>query len=405
VYKRIVEHRIKEAMLDTPAVLIVGPRRAGKTTLVREMATRDREYITLDDQTTLDAALFDPVGFVRRLDCAIIDEVQRAPALLLAIKRRIDEGNRPGRFLLTGSANVLTLPRVADSLAGRIETLQLLPLAQVEINGTPSTFLAGIFEGRVTCGKRVLGEDLVKLVLAGGFPEVIARTIERRRQDWCRSYLKSILARDLREIADIEKLSDLPKFVGLLGQHSGQLINYSEIGSGIGVNFKTSQRYVGLLEQLFLIATLRPWYTNTIKRIIRTPKLHFLDSAILATSRGLTFERIARGRTNFGPVLESFVFAEILKLSSGSDIRTTPYHFRDHQMNEVDILLERDDGMIVGIEVKAGATVTPGDFSGLKKLAEISSDKFAFGVVLYDAEDIVWFGDRLAAVPISCLWG
>ena len=405
MYERFVEHRAEEALVDTSVVLIVGPRRAGKTTLVRKMGEKGRTYITLDDQTVLDAARSDPSGFIRGLDRAIIDEIQRAPDLLLAIKKTVDEDHRPGRFLLTGSANVLTLPRVADSLAGRMETLQMLPLSRAEITGKPTTFLERLFAGKLEGDKgAIVGDDLVQLVMLGGFPEAINRDSERRRQDWARSYLTSVLTRDLRDIADIEKLTQLPKFVRLLAEHSGQLVNYSQFGSSINVSYKTGQRYVALLEQVFLVQTLQPWYTNALKRIAKTPKLHFLDSGLLATARGLTFERVRANRNLFGPLLESFVFSEVLKLMTASDLRLTPYHFRDQQMREVDIVLERDDGMIVGIEIKASATAKSSDFGGLRTLAEVCGDRFAFGAVLYDSTDVVPFGDRLAAAPISLLW-
>ena len=406
MYERFVERRAEEALSDTPVVLIVGPRRAGKTTLVRKMGGTGRTYITLDDQTTLDAAQSDPVGFIRGLDQAIIDEIQRAPDLLLAIKKTVDEDYRPGRFLLTGSANILTLPRVADSLAGRMETIQMLPLARAEVMGKTPRFLERLFDGKLKGDQTaIVGDDLAKLVLIGGFPEAISRDSERRSQDWARSYLTSVLTRDLRDIADIEKLTELPKFVRLLAEHSGQLVNYSQFGGSINVSHKTGQRYVALLEQVFLVATLQPWYSNALKRIAKTPKLHFLDSGLLATTRGLSFDRVKANRGEFGALLESFVFSEVLKLMTGSDLRLTPYHFRDQQMHEVDIVLERDDGMIVGIEVKAAATVKSGDFAGLRTLAEACNDRFAFGVVLYDSADFVPFGDRLAAAPLSSLWG
>jgi predicted AAA+ superfamily ATPase len=404
MYQRIVEQRAEEALSDTPAVLIVGPRRAGKTTLVRKMGEAGRIYITLDDQTTLDAARSDPAGFIRGHDRVIIDEIQRAPDLLLAIKKAIDDDYRPGRFLLTGSANVLTLPRIADSLAGRMETIRLLPLARAEVEGVSSAFLQNLFAGRFKSVRNaIVGDDLIRLVLLGGFPEAISRRTEKRRQDWAQSYLTSVLTRDLRDIAAIEKLTDLPKFVRLLAQHSGQLVNYSEFGGSINVSHKTSQRYVSLLESIFLVWTLQPWYTNAIKRIIKTPKLHFLDSCLLATSRGLTFDQVKTDRGAFGALLESFVFSEVMKLMTGSDLRLTPYHFRDQQMHEVDLVLERDDGMIAGIEVKASATVKSADFAGLRTLAEACKGKFTGGVILYDSTEIVPFGDKLAAVPISCV--
>jgi predicted AAA+ superfamily ATPase len=250
------------------------------------MGEAGRTYLTLDDQTVLEAAQSDPAGFIRGLDRAIIDEIQRAPDLLLAIKKTVVEDYRPGRFLLTGSANVLTLPRIADSLAGRMETIRMLPLARAEIEGRTPSFLEHLFDGSLKSPwSSIIGDDFVQLVLLGGFPEAISRNSERRRQDWARSYLTSILTRDLRDIADVEKLTELPKFVRLLAEHTSQLVNYSQFGGSINVSHKTGQRYAGLLEQVFLVATVQPWFTNTLKRIVKTPKLHFLDSGLLASVR------------------------------------------------------------------------------------------------------------------------
>lgn len=405
MYKRFAERQVREALSDTPVVLLVGPRRAGKTTLARKMQGAGRTYLTLDNQTTREAAQIDPVGFIRGLDHAIIDEVQRAPELFLAIKKTVDEDYRPGRFLLTGSANVMTLPRVADSLAGRIETIRMLPLARSEITGQAPTFLKRLFAGGLkSARKETVGDDLVRVALAGGFPEAIARESERRRQAWARSWLKSVLTRDLRDIAEINRLSELPKFVRLLAEHSGRLVNYSQIGSSIDVSYKTGQRYVSLLEQVFLITAVQPWYTNVLKRIARTPKLHFLDCGLLAAARGLTFDRVKSDRGKFGPLLESFVFSEILKLMAASDLQLTPYHFRDQQMREVDIVLERDDGMIAGVEIKATASVDSSDFAGLRVLAKACRERFAYGAILYDSADFVPFDDKLGAAPLSCLW-
>lgn len=403
--ERFVEWRVSEALADTPVVLVIGPRRAGKTTLVKGMATGTRAYVTLDDGSVLDAARADPTGFVRGLDSAVIDEVQRVPELLLAIKKAVDEDNRPGRFLLTGSANVLTLPRIADSLAGRIEAIQMLPLAQAERLSKPISFLDGLFAGKPPRPADTrTGRDLIDIVLKGGFPEALARASERRRQDWLRSYLTSILTRDVRDIANVDNLVDLPKFVRLLAEHTAQTVNYSQFGNGVGITHKTSQRYVGLLEQVFLVATVQPWFTNTIKRIGKTPKLHFLDTGVLAAVRGLSIDRVEADRNLLGPLLETFVFSEILKLMTGAEFRLTPYHFRDRESREVDIVLERDDGTIAGIEVKASATVKTSDFVGMRALADACGKRFAFGAVLYDGDDIVPFGDRLAAVPVSSLW-
>ena len=405
MYERFAERKINEALLDTPVVLVVGPRRVGKTTLARKLEKAHRTYVTMDDQTTLDVARADPVGFIRGLDLAIIDEVQRAPELLLAIKRSVDEDYRPGRFLLTGSANVMTLPKVEDSLAGRIETIQMLPLARAEIEGNSPKFLECLFDGGLKSNREsIVGDDLVRFVLLGGYPEAIVRKNERRRQDWMLSYLSSILSRDLIDVGVVQKMTELPKFAGILAQYSGQLVNYSRMGSGIGVNYKTGQRYTTLLEQLFLVSTLQPWYTNVLKRIVKTPKLHFLDSGLLAAVRGLNFKSIKTSRVEFGALLESFVYSEVMKLISGTDLRLSAYHFRDQQQHEVDLVLERDDGMIAGIKVKASATVTSRDFAGLQSLAAACKGRFANGIVLYDSANFVPFKDNMAAVPISSLW-
>jgi predicted AAA+ superfamily ATPase len=286
-----------------------------------------------------------------------------------------------------------------------METIRMLPLARAEIQGGSPTFLERLFSGKLQGNREaVVGDDLIQLALSGGFPEAISRESERRRQDWARAYLTSVLTRDLRDIAEIEKLTELPKFVRLLAEHSGQLVNYSQFGSSINVSHKTGQRYVALLAQVFLVSTLQPWYTNALKRIAKTPKLHFLDSGLLATARGLTFDRVKADRGSFGALLESFVFAEVLKLMDASDLRLTPYHIRDQQMHEVDIVLERDDGIVVGIEIKASATVRSSDFAGLRTLAEACKERFAYGVVLYDSNDVVPFGERLSAAPLSALW-
>ena len=227
---------------------------------------------------------------------------------------------------------------------------------------------------------------------------------ERRQQDWLRPYITSILTRDLRDITDVEKLTEIPKLARLLAEHAGQLVNHTQLSAGINVTHKIGQRYVSLLEQAFLVATVQPWFTNSLKRIIKTPKLHFLDSGLLAPVRGITLDRARADRRALGALLESFVLSEVLKLMSASDLRLTAHHFRDRDMREVDIVLERADGTIVGIEVKASGTVKSSDFAGLHALAEACGDRFAFGVVLYDNTELIPFGDRLHAAPLSCLW-
>jgi predicted AAA+ superfamily ATPase len=405
LYPRFVEGRIKEAMADTRVVLLVGPRQSGKTTLAQKLASEGMTFLTLDNATTLDAATTDPVGFVRGLDRAVIDEIQRAPDLLLAIKESVDNDPRPGRFLLTGSSNLMTLPRVADSLAGRMETVRLLPLAHSEVLGTAPDFFEKVFAGKPpTVGEVVVGDDLIDLVLAGGYPEGLARRSQARRERWYLDYVDAILQRDLRDVAQIEQVQQMPRLLRILAQHAGQLVNYSGIGAPLGINHVTTRKYVGALESLFLTLTLQPWYTNELKRLTKTPKLHFLDSGLLAALRDLSPARLRSERVLFGSLLETFVLAELLKLASWDEERLEFSHFRDRQQNEVDVVVENRQGRVLGIEVKASATVTAADFVGLRRLSEGSGDRFAMGLVLYDHDKVIPFGERLFAAPISALW-
>ena len=406
LYQRFASELITTALEDTPVVLVAGPRQCGKTTLVQKLLSGNREFLTLDDDTVLAAARSDPAGLVRRLEKSTIDEIQRAPDLLRAIKRSADEDRRAGRFLLTGSANLLTVPKVSESLAGRMEIVNLLPLSQAEIHGGKPMFLKTAFQGKLgKPGKSLIGEVLVEAVLTGGYPEMLRREQPERRRAWARDYIRAIVQRDVRDIADIEKLDQMPRLLQVLAQHSGQLINFSQMGGQIGFDDKTTRKYIAILEQLFLVCRVEPWYRNPLKRMVKTPKLHFLDSGLLATLVGATAERVEKDRGIFGGLLETFVFSEVLKQTSWMETTCALYHYRDKDQNEVDIVVEDRVGALVGIEVKASATVNTGDFKGLRKLAEACGNDFKLGVVLYDGEKSVPFGDRLYAAPLSCLWG
>ncbi len=406
LFPRGASQRVAIAMTDTPVVLVNGPRQCGKTTLVRSLLKTDRPYFTLDDDTTLASAKTDPVGFIRQIDTAILDEVQRAPELLRAIKSAVDNDRRPGRFLLTGSANILALPTVSESLAGRMEVVTLLPLGQAEVLRGKGNFLDKAFAGELTApGSVIVGSDLIEHVLTGGYPEMIARPDPRRRSAWAREYIRAIVERDVSEIADVERLDQMPQLLRALAHHSGQLLNFAQLAGQIGLDDKTARRYIGIFENLFLVRRIEPWFRNPLKRLVKTPKLFFLDSGLLAALTGLTQDRIARDRSAFGALLETFVANEILRLATWSDARPTFHHYRDKDQDEVDIILEDESGDIIGLEVKAAATVTAPDFKGLRKVAAATGSAFKAGWVLYDGDKILPFGDRLAAVPLSCLWG
>lgn len=242
LYSRHIEARVAEALTDTPVVLIAGPRQVGKTTLVRQMSDKESRYLTLDDDLTLLAARQDPVGMIRSLDRAIIDEIQRAPSLLLAIKKTVDEDRRPGRFLLTGSANLMTLPTVTDSLAGRMETLMLLTLSQSEIQGTGLNWLDGVFAGAIPqLFTPLVGDALAETVLRGGYPEAISRATPRRRTAWARQYIDAIIQRDVRDVAGIDRMDQLPRFLRALAHVSGQMCNYTQLGGQVGLDHKSNE--------------------------------------------------------------------------------------------------------------------------------------------------------------------
>lgn len=407
LYPRLIEPHIAEALLDTPVVLLAGPRQAGKTTLVRQIAMQQGlRYLTMDDELALLSAREDPVGMIRSLDRAVIDEVQRAPQLLLAIKKSVDEDRRPGRFLLTGSANLMSLPTVADSLAGRMETLTLLPLSQSEIKSRSANWIDSAFAGRILkADQPLLGSDLIDRVLRGGYPEAISRATAKRRVAWARQYIDAIIQRDVRDVAGIEKLDQLPRFLRALAQTAGQMCNSTQLGGQVGLDGKTVSRYVGVFEQMYLLKRIEVWARNRLNRVIKTPKLQFIDSGLLTTLLDLTAGEAQQDRTRFGNVLETFVFGELLKHTTTADGDYRLMYYRDADKFEVDIVIENGAGQLVGVEIKAAASVKESDLRGLKKLAGLAARQFKMGMLLYDGTETMPLADRIWAAPLSTLWG
>ncbi|MGH8301081.1 MAG: ATP-binding protein [Steroidobacteraceae bacterium] len=406
MYPRFAESLVRTALRDTRVVAISGPRQSGKTTLARRFARQGRIYLTLDSQPTLAAAKNDPVAFIRGLDRAIIDEVQRAPEVLLAIKQSVDEDPRPGRFLLTGSANLLTIRTVHESLAGRVEVIPLYPLGRSErLRSRAPQFMSKAFQGQLPQAVESLGGDeLLQLVATGGYPDAVKRRAERRRQDWYRAYIKSIVERDIPEIADIAGREQIPRLLEICARFAGQLTNLSEIGRSIGRDHKTVGQYLRVLEQIYLVQSLLPWSRNELSRLVKTPKLHFIDSGLLMALRGYSTARLRSDRGQLGPLLESFVFSELIKGAAWSKERISIFHYRDKDRLEIDFVLENPAGQIVGIEVKAAASVTQRDFRGLERVASAAGSAFVQGVLLYDGEQTLSFGKNLRAAPLSAMW-
>jgi len=406
LYSRLITARVAEALTDTPVVMIAGPRQAGKTTLVRQIANQELRYLTLDDELTRLAAKEDPVGMIRNLDRAIIDEIQRAPQLLLAIKKTVDEVRRPGRFLLTGSANLMTLPSVADSLAGRMEALTLLPLSQSEMHGATLNWLDSAFAGVVPkVSTPVVGEALVEAVLRGGYPEAVSRATPRRRTAWARQYIDAIIQRDVRDVTGVDRLDQLPRFLQALAQVSGQMCNYTQLGGQVGLDHKTAARYVNVFEQMYLLKRVEVWARNRLNRVVKTPKVQFIDSGLLSTLLDFTPATAAQDRSRFGQVLETFVYGELLKHATSAEGDYQLLYYRDHDQFEVDVVVENAGGQLVGVEIKAAASVGTTDLRGLKRLASIAGDQFKLGVILYDGTETLPLGNRIWAAPISSLWG
>ena len=395
-----------EALADSPVVLIHGPRQCGKTTLAHLVGDRmGYAYISFDDDVARAAANADPTGFVAGLpERAILDEVQRVPSLSTALKQEIDRRRVPGRFLLTGSSQVLLLPSLSDSLAGRMEILQLHPLSQNEIHEGVPNFLDDLFRGAFgTSTTSRLGGELADRIAAGGYPAALARPTARRRANWYRNYVETQLQRDVRDISRISALDALPRLLSAAASQTACLYNLSDLAAPFQLSRPTIGGYIELLERLFLIDRLPPWHSNRLTRLVKTPKLHIGDTGLGCALLGLGPDALAQDRTLYGQFLETFVFQELKRQSICQEQPLSFYHYRDKDQVEVDVIVERGASAVAGIEVKAGATVTSSDFRGLRKLKKATGDRFASGVVLYDGEITASFGDGMFAVPIRCL--
>jgi predicted AAA+ superfamily ATPase len=404
---RHVTRPLLEALADTPVVFLSGARQTGKSTLVQALARAEHpaRYVTLDDVTALAAAKADPVGFLAGLiGPVVLDEIQHAPELFLPLKAEVDRDRRPGRFLLTGSAQALILPHVATALAGRMEVVNLWPLSQGEIDRRQERFIDSLFEAAPPASAPASSRaEIVRRLVAGGFPEAITRTSPERRSAWFASYISTILRRDVQDLAQIEGLTALPNLVMLLASRSSGLLNAAELSRTLGIASTTLRRYLGLLEATFLVQLLPAWALNHGKRLVRAPKIGVCDSGLAAHLVGATAERLEGNPSLLGPLLESFVVQELRRQVAWSQTRPSLMHFRTHTGAEVDIILEAGD-QIVGVEVKSAASVTTDDFRGLKILEQAAPKRFRRGVVLYLGAQTIAFGKNLYASPITALW-
>lgn len=407
MYPRNVHDLVVEALADTRIVFVAGARQVGKTTLTEEIASgpHPMQALSLDDQVTRDAVIADPSGFVSGLGGPVlIDEIQRAPDLLLSIKQAVDRDRTPGRFLLTGSTNILASKRIKDALTGRIETVRLWPLSQTEIHGGTVNFVDAL---RTADPPRVTGAPVGRAALsgfltAGGYPEARLRD-GRRRARWFENTLDTALDRDLRDISDAIKIDAMPGLLRQLASQAANLLSYRAVGQRLDLHGETVKSYVGLLEQMFLVRRLPGWRPGLGAREVQAPKIYIVDTGMLAYLMGADEQRIANDDQVTGKVVENFAAMELIKHAEWATDPVRLYHYQ-REREDVDLVLEWNDGSIAAIEVKSRATVRADDWKWIIKLRDQRDSSFRAGVVLHAGAQTIPLGDRIWAVPLSGLW-
>ncbi|MGN6424324.1 MAG: ATP-binding protein [Asticcacaulis sp.] len=408
-YQRWQASSIRTALKERRVILLEGPRQCGKTTLARQMAGGGEGtiYRTLDDQTLLNSAFEDPHGFVAHgNELMIIDEVQRAPLLLPAVKKDVDENETPGRFILTGSANIQSLPKVNESLAGRVRKVRLRPLSEGELENAQPQFLARIFAGDAKSlpASTLNKDDYLTRALRGGFPEAVRLGSERQRRLWHKDYLQALIDRDLRDIANIRRQDSLLKLIEALAAWSSKYMDVSAIGASLSLTHGTLESYINAVETLYLVDRVRPWTKTDYARIGKKDKLFMADTGLMASCMGWSLDKVRLNGELNGKLIETFVYTQLAALVDASSGEYTLSHYRDREKREVDFLVENDDA-IVGIEVKAGTNIDADSFKHLKWFkANMAGEKPFYSIVLYSGEYTVSFGEGLWAVPTSALW-
>jgi uncharacterized protein len=403
---RNIKTHLLTAAQDTPVIMVKGARQTGKSTLMNGLFPIDSPaYVTLDDMHTLGLARSGPQAFVESLpERVILDEIQRVPELILPIKLSVDRNRKPGRFFITGSANVLSLPKVTESLAGRIEIHTLWPLSQGEIRGKREGFIDALFtDEKLPAVRSTTISDVLISASTGGYPDVQSRSVERRT-GWFERYISSLMERDVRDLSNIEQLTALPNLLELIASRSGALLNNSDLSRSLELPLSTLKRYLSLLELLFLVVPVRPWFGNFGKRLVKVPKLYLNDTGLLCHLLGCDVQAISTNGKLLGAIFENFIVMELVKQLTWSQTRAKIFHFRTVNGQEVDIVLEAADGRIVGIECKAATTIKADTFKGLNALKELAGNKFHRGIVLYTGANVLGFAEDMQAIPVSALW-
>lgn len=402
---RFLESRVSRSLGFMRVVAVTGPRQSGKTTLARKFMSDKRSFHSLGDPSTYNAVVSDPDGFVGRIEYGAIDEAQRSPELLSAIKFSVDSDKRPGRFLLTGSSDVLTLPKISRPLAGRMAIERLLPLAQAELEGAQPSFLDDLFEAGAAPKRSACGiEDLERRVLTGGYPGMQGMESEAGRWQWAENWLEGTLKLDISEMDNAYRIQDLPGLVRLCAAQSGQIDPYAKMAKRMETGVEAIENYTAALEHMHLLEHAHPWSGGDSMPRFDAPKMYFLDSGLSAAIRQIGLAPVRGDRALFGHLLESFVFTELLKMAGWSSGLSDFHYYRDGEGNEVDFVVSRGSHAVAGVGIKASAGVQPDDLAGLRRLREVAGSSFRNGVLLYAGEEVVPFGDGLFAAPVSALW-
>lgn len=406
ILPRSAQSALNIALQDTPVVCILGARQTGKSTLTR-IATTDRTYLDLDDENIRATALNDPSGFIKGLpEYVTLDEIQHAPALMRAIKVSVDRNRKPGRFILTGSANLLLLPQLSDSLAGRMEIIELHPLTESEKARHPGAFIRTFIKGQLKT--EVLPSDhsdlnsLKDKLLSGGYPEAHFRTPARART-WHRQYLRTLIERDVHNVSKVRDAHEIERLIRVLAHQTGALINTSNLSRDLQIARATVDHYLQILERLFLIRRLPAWHRNGAKRLIKASKVHIIDSGLCGMMLNLDADDWNTKRNQFGALLESFVIQQLVAQADWTDPDLRISHYRDKDQSEVDCVLTKGT-KVWGVEVKTVNSVSASDTAGLKKLAKAAGNDFQAGIVLYNGNSTLPLGGKLMAVPLSKLW-
>lgn len=405
--KRWSKALIESALKYRRVVILAGARQSGKTTLAKEFLSEDTAYRTLDDVSLLAAAQNDPHGFVQHASpLMIIDEVQRVPSLLSAIKKTVDEDTRPGQFLLTGSANIQSLPGVTESLAGRVKKIRLRPLSEGEIKGTFPTFLEDAFKSSFDRRWEVYNRDaIIEIASRGGFPEAVSLSQTRQRRSWHRDYLEALMERDLKDIVNIKRQDAMKELFVTLAAWSSKYMDVASICAGLAIQRPTVETYINALEALYLIEKVPPWAKTDYDRVGKQAKIFMTDSGLMASTLNWRMDDIRFDSDKIGKLIETFIFNELAVQIDLSDGQYTLYHYRDREKREIDFLIEREDGHLLGIEVKAGSAINKESFKHLEWFKNnLAKERPFSGIVLYTGEFAAPFGDNMWAVPISALW-